>query len=249
MSENSRSSWPSPGAKGKQCTYCTSAATTDDHIPPRCLFPTPPPRDLITVPSCQSCNNGSSQDDEYFRSRLVSRADVAEDVSAQEAVSRLLRSFRRPQTQGFTLSFARNLQWVDLVTPAGDFVGPAPAFAIEQRLSSVPSRIVKGLFFHHSGQRLAKEYGVRSFPLEQIQYSTVERRAELERLVAPVVTISTPRQIGGAFTYWYSSLPEDLNASAWVMLFYGKAWFIAFTEQDRTIHELERRATAESKRQ
>jgi len=42
---------------------------TDDHLPPRNIFPKPQPNnvDLITVPACSKCNEGSSRDDEEFK--------------------------------------------------------------------------------------------------------------------------------------------------------------------------------------
>src|SRR5438105_2116110 len=59
------------------CVYCGERdATTEDHIPPRCLFGLPLPSTLIKVPSCFRCNNGASKDDEYFRMVLSFRHDI-----------------------------------------------------------------------------------------------------------------------------------------------------------------------------
>lgn len=171
---------------------------------------------------------------------MVLRADVADETSAQAAVSRVLRSLRRPQAQGFRKTLASDVRRVDLVTPAGIFIAPAPAFAVEPRLSSVPLRIVKGLFFHHSKRKLAAGYGVRALPLEQFEYSDDSRRAGLERLLAPVVNGAPPQQFGNVFTYWFSTVPEEPNISAWVMLFYRKALFVAFTAPEQKLVELER---------
>src|SRR5262245_21112273 len=53
------------------CGYCGRAeATTRDHIPPKAIFLVPRPSDLITVPSCASCNHGASDSDELFRAYL-----------------------------------------------------------------------------------------------------------------------------------------------------------------------------------
>jgi hypothetical protein len=40
---------------------------TRDHIPPKGIFPTPRSNDLITVPSCASCNRAACESDELFR--------------------------------------------------------------------------------------------------------------------------------------------------------------------------------------
>ena len=39
--------------------------------PPKCLIRKPYPANLLTVPSCEECNNSSSEDEEYFRLVMV----------------------------------------------------------------------------------------------------------------------------------------------------------------------------------
>ena len=59
------------------CAYCGSPSpTTRDHIPPKGVFPSPRPDDLITVPSCAACNQGASGTDEFFRTFLSLRVGV-----------------------------------------------------------------------------------------------------------------------------------------------------------------------------
>ena len=56
------------------CYMCTSAATSVEHVPPRCLFPEQKDlpigvdlrKQLITVPSCDIHNSRKSKDDEYL---------------------------------------------------------------------------------------------------------------------------------------------------------------------------------------
>jgi hypothetical protein len=71
-----------------QCVHCgRTDYISDDHLPPQSLFPAPRPNNLITVPSCDGCNGGSSKDDEYFRLWLVSRENtkghLARDVAGE----------------------------------------------------------------------------------------------------------------------------------------------------------------------
>src|SRR6266699_2241063 len=55
-----------------RCVYCgAEAGDTKDHVPPKCLIRKPYPANLLTVPSCEECNNGSSEDEEYFRLVMV----------------------------------------------------------------------------------------------------------------------------------------------------------------------------------
>ena len=58
------------------CVYCGGTDDlTDDHVPPKTIFPKPRPSGLITVRSCKKCNCGSSRDDEHFRMMLCLRHD------------------------------------------------------------------------------------------------------------------------------------------------------------------------------
>ena len=73
------------------CVYCGERdATTEDHIPPKCLFGLPLPSTLIKVPSCFQCNS-TSRDDEYFRIALSSRHDIDHRDTALGAPDRRRR--------------------------------------------------------------------------------------------------------------------------------------------------------------
>ena len=80
------------------CTYCGKPKPeTTNHIPPACLFPSPRPSDLITVPCCLDCNGGASKDDEYFRMMMVMRRDATHPavpsscLRSSEALANLAR--------------------------------------------------------------------------------------------------------------------------------------------------------------
>jgi hypothetical protein len=60
------------------CAYCGSTSElTDDHIPPKNLFPKPRPENIITVKACKICVKDTSKDDEYFRMNRFSLLCVA----------------------------------------------------------------------------------------------------------------------------------------------------------------------------
>lgn len=58
----------------KTCYMCSLPATSLEHAPPKCLFPTARDtenginlrKNLITVPSCDEHNSAKSKDDEYL---------------------------------------------------------------------------------------------------------------------------------------------------------------------------------------
>jgi hypothetical protein len=55
----------------RRCIYCNGAAESGEHVPTKRLLESPYPRNLITVPSCRSCNNGYARDEEYFLAALA----------------------------------------------------------------------------------------------------------------------------------------------------------------------------------
>lgn len=56
-----------------KCYLCGATENlTREHIPAKGLFPRPRPSNLYTVPCCYACNNGASQEDEYFRASASS---------------------------------------------------------------------------------------------------------------------------------------------------------------------------------
>lgn len=61
------------------CAYCGQPGTTQDHVPPRGMFakgtPEPP-----WVPSCEACNQGASQNDQFMqRLAMVRNAEHSRD--------------------------------------------------------------------------------------------------------------------------------------------------------------------------
>lgn len=96
-----------PAAHGRVCALCGGQreATTVEHVPARSLFPTPRPNDLITVPACASCNNGSQPDDDYFRNSLALIAEPTPSAALDRIRPAVTRSFARPQEPGLRSHF------------------------------------------------------------------------------------------------------------------------------------------------
>lgn len=102
------------------CIYCDSEkATTVDHIPPRLLLSKPYPADLLTVPCCFRCNQGFQKDDEYTRTVVLMDIRVAEVPAAKDKMPSLLRSFERPQSEGFIRYLASQIEPGVLYGPDG----------------------------------------------------------------------------------------------------------------------------------
>jgi hypothetical protein len=211
-----------------ECVYCGKISEVHrDHVPPKNLFARPRPR-LITVPSCTECNGGASLDDEYFRSRLLLREDIQEHPEVARVQPLLFERLQRPKSAGFLRAVQQDIHKVDLVASSGLFVRRGHALNVDyERLLNVVERTTKGLYYHLRGKRLPDNYGVRVYDVSMIE------RQEFERLydrLAPVLRDSRPISLGKrVFDCWHYFASEDPNVSVWLLVFYGKVEFLAFT--------------------
>jgi hypothetical protein len=78
------------------CVLCTLVpATTAEHIPAKLFFDKPLPDNLITVPACAPCNNGSQRDDEYLRAFVMLLRDSQPSQAIERVRERTVRHLCR----------------------------------------------------------------------------------------------------------------------------------------------------------
>lgn len=195
------------------CVYCGSGGKlTEDHIPPKCIFPKPW-GDLITVPACSTCNNDASKDDEYFRSRLVLREDAPNIV--KPVYDSTLRSLSRPQAKGFSAEFFGSIFEVGENSGGYDLN--------LDRLTNVTSRVIKGLFYFHYQRVIPSEFLVRSYSMGGFQAPNNEIQNMLNRMKgAPINYIRDDR----IFNYYHILNEDDSYSSCWYLTFFGRSSFL-----------------------
>ena len=213
------------------CVYCGAVGpVSSDHIPPRNLFAKPRPSNLITVPSCRACNEAASKDDEYFRLVTVIRHDTSDHPDAAGVWSTAMRSLQKIQKRGFTTAFLNNVREVALQTPAGIYLGQAGVYDVDlERLNRVAARIVRGLFYRHSGGRLPNRYGAVAYCTAGIDSSQTEIVTQVRDMVSALLSGKLHIIGKGTFAYWYRFLEEDVHLSAWLLVFYKKISFVGMT--------------------
>lgn len=85
----------------RRCIYCGNPETSREHVPTRCLLEKPFPPNLITVPSCSSCNQAFSLDEEYFLtvlSQIGTASSLTNKIREGGSVDRMLS--RKPRFDG-----------------------------------------------------------------------------------------------------------------------------------------------------
>jgi hypothetical protein len=77
----------------KSCYLCEKSATSKEHVPAKCFFPDDSSyrKQLITVPSCEKHNEGTSADDEYVRN-MISGFVLNNNVSFQQFFAKVVKS-------------------------------------------------------------------------------------------------------------------------------------------------------------
>jgi hypothetical protein len=221
---------PARVAGGKQCVLCRSGGElTSDHIPPKNLFPSPRPSNLITVPSCKRCNDQFSKDDEYFRLMHIMRSDVGSHAAYNELWPTVYRSLERRRGHGFTNALLESTGFVEIESPAGLILGNLPTYNGDLvLLDRVVSRVAVGLFYHEFGRRLPADYCAVSYSRSGMA-GNIPGIKHVEAMCAKI-TASAPKTIGAdVFSYWFQRTTDNPNASVWLLLFFNRVPFFCMT--------------------
>ncbi len=216
-------------ARTARCVYCgVVAAATEDHIPPKNLFPKPRPSDLVKVDSCRICNTGASKDDEYFRLMLAIRHDAGTTPEGHKLWETIKRSLTRSQAQGLTNSLVIATHQKDVITEGGLFIGTAHAYQVDsERIRRVIARTTRGLYFTHFGRPIPYQDIVRVYADDDLR-----GHPQLESYLAELITAVTHSEKqcvgdGSVFEYYFKPIADHPTASAWVLSFYRSVFFVA----------------------
>lgn len=121
-----------------KCAYCSQEATTKDHVVPRCLLEKPFPPNLMTVPSCQECNAGFKNDEEYFLAVMAQSGFVPSLMSKVDkngVVDRMLQN-----SAGLDARIQASLHAAE---DGRIYIAPD-----EMRIANVARKVAFGLYCH-----------------------------------------------------------------------------------------------------
>jgi hypothetical protein len=222
------------------CGYCGGRKNlSKDHIPPKSLFSTPRPNDLITVPSCKRCNEGSSKDDTYFRDVLVLSQDLAANQMVQPLIKTVLRSFKRMESTKYFWSIYSKFAQHDARTRHGIYVGSQPTLEVDLgRVLRVVKRIVRGLHYHENQVRLSPDYEVNVFTTEHFDYDLNDEQRELFLKEFLIPTLPLPyKTVGNGVFKYKMGHSTNKDCCVWVFLFFDKVPFLSVTLPKSVLRE------------
>ena len=136
------------------CYWCGAPATSREHAPPRCIFPSPKDvlgevryRDnLITVPSCDTHNLQKSREDEYLMVVMALHADNNE-VGVLQGTSKAGRALQR--SKGLQRTVLGKAKQISLVSSTGAAQESATIEIDAKRLQKAYEHIARALYYHH----------------------------------------------------------------------------------------------------
>jgi len=170
------------------------------------------------------CHKSFEKDDEYLRAVLIMRRDVADQPAGEKLLESLYRAAARAEARAFSGMIYESFRDVDLVTPAGIYVGKAPAYVVDvPRLTRSLERITRGLFYHETKMPLPLDTRVTVDP-------DFERDKKLQEEIAQYVGGPLQHSIArNAFGYTFKQTPTSPFTSIWLLVFYGVAPYLVLT--------------------
>lgn len=196
-----------------ECYLCRELAPeTRDHVVPVCLFPDPRPSNLLTLPCCRNCQVKFSKDEEYFRDFISATSSDKKGSRANEIWQKTRRSLKRSQSKN--REFRKRLEQVDIVSPAGIFLGKRLTLSAEdRRLGNVIEKIGRGLHADITGVSAPPDWKRIVYPLGQPTKIP-------EELLIPNLVI----HYDGVFAC-RGGIAVDAPTSVWLMQFFDKQIF------------------------
>jgi hypothetical protein len=210
------------------CVYCgQEKKLTVDHVPPKLLFATPYPANLLTVPSCRDCNKSFQKDDEYTRTVVCLDDRAKHHKDAKAKLPAVLRSLERPTAKAFADYLVSQSRETIVLGPNG-----IPLIEMElsnTRLNATGARIMRGLFYVETGSSLPQSaalkigstMGLSASDAFALQFARVYSGCSKRR----------DREIGEAFNYVAAF---GSGFSIWLMMLYGY-FFWAGTTDSRSV--------------
>lgn len=221
-----------------ECAYCGKVpAETVDHVVPKCLFGTPLPTNMITVPACSRCNGAKSRLDSLLRDFLVCEEgrpphQVADSLRAgpyKRAVARKQSEFWKEIDAGRFKRHNLSLNGFDL----GQFLEvPFGNGPVKESITY----IVRGLYYRMLKQRLPDDHTFLVGGLRD--RDTCIQMLQRLQSIGPIgiAAIGDDRKFDVFSSFcatFYTAEDEKFAGSVWGLAFYERM-HIGCTTVDKT---------------
>lgn len=198
------------------CAICgEQKKCTRDHVPPKGIFLKPRLKNLVTVPACHDCNNGSSQNDERFRMYLALHVGM-HSKKGEELFKNALKTFK--SNNKLKEQIFDSLKPIDLKTPGGVFLGTGASVLWDSEAHDrIIERTIRGLFYHHYGEVLGKRVDI------SVNWHTSLPEIWME------YTFDKSWMGEDEFIYLHSQTVGSPFSTIWIFQFYNSHWASGMT--------------------
>lgn len=202
------------------CAICgKNPATTNDHIPPKGMFPRPRPHDLITIPACLECNKRTEKLDEEFR--VFINMFVGKTTPEAESLWKTETLYTIQHNDRLLRKALSAFQPAYLTSKHGIIINKTKVVTWDESPNIIIEKITRGLYYHHFGLVLSDKVNITIKQINNIPPETAER----------IKTWSWNSVGGGQFLYGYARANDVPLHSAWLLVFHKKLLVLSCTEQ------------------
>lgn len=207
------------------CVICRRRqATTKEHIPPQALFRVNP-REYLTVPACDYCNNSTKLDDEYLEQVMSSSSLIEEGIQVYfEKVAPKLRS--HPKTKA---GLRNQLSSNDVEVPKhGRVLFPIIKINPDRMRISL-CKIVAALYWFYTGELLPKDTEFEIGFLNVADLPGYFSNQEILKIFKTThLGIYRKKEATGTFSYTWLITP---TYSLWYFFFFRQNAFVVFASE------------------
>lgn len=220
--------------KNQTCYMCEDLATSQEHAPPKCIFPVQNDtggvdyrKNLIKVPSCDLHNTAKSTEDEYLM-YILPASIATNNVGVNQFLTKIKRAIAR--NPNIANGLTRDICEVAVHNIVSDSWTKASAFQIDlERVHSVVEMNARAVFFHERAQKFVGKITVCSnFTLKLDAPETNTLRDNLFAMSEIFLSEVIPRgENPDVFAY---RMARDGNIEIVEFTFYGTSKALAVLE-------------------
>jgi len=192
--------------KGKSCIYCTRAADTEEHMPPRIMFVRKDRPKGLEFPACSACNHGTAKSDQVAAMLGRIYSDDPSEYDSDEMkgllkairnnVPGLLEEMDVPDREQRRLS-----RWMPKPDPGGGYIDVSGPIA-STHLTVFAAKMGFALFHDHHSHPVPEAGVVRPMYFSNVQAMKGELPHEMLNLLPEQSTLRQgKKQVFSQFTY------------------------------------------------
>jgi hypothetical protein len=197
----------------RMCSYCGERLATDrEHVFPRNLYPVSKSGSLVqrlTIPSCNECNKGWSDDEAHFRN-VLALAGEPNEARRELWETTIRRSFKERDGIRRVRDLVEMLHPVEIDGNDRHKVYPGQ----DDRVLRIIKKIIRGLCHHH---------GVMSAVSEKRVWADILKYQIPEEFLSEMAYEHREQDIA---EYRYQVLRESGIDSAWLITFFQRVTFV-----------------------